>query len=54
MFSKEVDQVETFDAVMAMTRKLEEITDRLEPAKVEKLLTERNPVKSIRYLYSLI
>jgi len=54
VFSKEVDQVETFDAVMAMTRKLEEITDRLEPAEVEELLTERNPVKSIRYLYSLI
>ena len=54
VFSKEVDQVETFDAVMAMTRKLEEITDRLDPIQVEKLLAERNPAKSIRYLYSLL
>lgn len=54
VFSKEVDQVETFGVVMAMTRKLEEITERLDPAEVEKLLAERNPARSVRYLYSLI
>ena len=54
VLSKEVDQIETFNAVMAMTRKLEEITDRLNPAKVEKLLIERNPAKSVQYLYSII
>jgi xylose isomerase len=54
VFSKEVDQIETFDAVMAMTHKLEAITDRLDPAAVEELLSEHNPAKSVRYLYSLL
>ncbi len=54
VLSKEVDQVETFDAVMAMTRKLESITDRMDPQEVEKLLAERNPAKAVQYLYSII
>jgi xylose isomerase len=54
VFSKEIDQLETFNTVMAITRKLEEITDRLDVVKVEKLLAERNPAKSVQYLYSLI
>ena len=52
--SEMVDHVETFDTVMAMTRKLEAITDRLEPAQVEKLFAERNPAQTVQYLYSLI
>ena len=54
VFSKEIDQLETFNTVMAITRKLEEITDRLDVVKVEILLAERNPAKSVQYLYSLI
>lgn len=54
VFAKEVDQVETFATVMEMTRKLEEITGRVDPAQMEPLLVERNPARTIRYLYSLL
>jgi xylose isomerase len=54
VFSKEIDQVETFDAVMSLTRKLESVADRIDPAKMESFLEERNPAKTIPYLYSLI
>jgi xylose isomerase len=54
VFSKEIDQVETFNAVMSLTRKLESITDRIDPEKIEMLMEERNPAKTIPYLYSLI
>jgi xylose isomerase len=54
VFAKEVDQVQTFNAVMSMTRKLEGITDRIDPVKMELLLAERNPAAIIPYLYSLI
>lgn len=54
VFSKEIDQVETFNAVMSLTRKLESITGRIEPERIERLLEERNPAKTIPYLYSLI
>jgi len=54
VFSKEIDQVETFNAVMGLTRKLESITDRIDTCKIEHLLEERNPAKTIPYLFSLI
>jgi xylose isomerase len=54
VLSKEVDQIENFNVVMSMTRKLEEITDRLDPEEVEKLFAERNPARSVHYLYSLL
>lgn len=54
VFSKEVDQVETFTAAMSLTRKLESITSRVDVEKMEALLEERNPAKTIPYLYSLI
>lgn len=54
VFAKEVDQVETFETVMDMTRKLEEITGRVDAERMEPLLTERNPARTVRYLYSLL
>lgn len=54
VFAKEIDTVETFNAATSLTRKLEEITDRIEAEKMEALLTKRNPTKIISYLYTLI
>lgn len=54
VFAKEIDQVETFDAVMQMTRKLEEIARRVDEGQMEQLMRERNPAQTVRYLYSLL
>lgn len=54
IFPKELDTVETFNAVSQLTRKLEAITDRIDPEKMEALLNERNPNKTILYLFTLI
>lgn len=51
---KEIDPVQNFNTAMAMTRKLEEITDRIDEGPMEKLLKERNPALTVSYLYSLI
>jgi hypothetical protein len=39
---------------MQLTRKLEEITDRIDVATMEQLLKERNSSKTIPYLYTLL
>lgn len=54
VLSKEIDQVETFDAVMSMTRKLESITGRIDRSVMADLLAARNPARTIQYLYSLL
>jgi len=54
VFPKELDTVENFSAVMQLTRKLEEITDRIDAEKMEQLMAERNSARTIPYLYSLI
>jgi xylose isomerase len=54
VFSKEFDVTEHFQAAVALTRKLEEITDRIEPTRMEQLLAERDSSKTIPYLYSLL
>ena len=54
VFPKEIDTLETFNAVMHMTRKLESITDRIELEKMETLRQQRNPAKTVTYLYSLL
>jgi len=54
VYAKEIDKAETFNAVTAVTRKLQEITARLDPEKIDELLQERNPAKSMRYLYDLL
>ena len=54
VFPKELDTVTNFTAAMQMTRKLEEITDRIDVATMEDLMTQRNSSKTIPYLYSLL
>ena len=54
VFPKEIDTVDTFKSVVMLTRKLEELTDRIDRKKMESLLEERNPTKTIPYLYSLL
>jgi xylose isomerase len=54
VYPKELDTVENFSAAMTLTRKLEALTDRIDPARMEALLQERNSAKTIPYLYSLL
>jgi xylose isomerase len=54
IFPKELDTVETFNVAIDLTRKIEEIAERIDPAKIEDLFSQRNPNKVIPYLYSLI
>jgi len=54
VYPKEIDTVENFNAAMRLTRKLEEITGRIDAATMERLLKERNSSKTIPYLYSLL
>ena len=54
VYPKELDTVENFSAAMTLTRKLEAITDRIDPAAMERLLQDRNSAKTIPYLYSLL
>ncbi len=54
VFSKEIDTMDTFNAVVVLTRKLEALTDRIDRKDMQALLKERNPSKTIPYLYSLL
>jgi xylose isomerase len=54
VYPKEINTAENFSAAMALTRKLEAITDRIDVATMERLLQERNSAKTIPYLYSLL
>lgn len=54
VFPKELDTVENFSAAMQLTRKLEHLTDRIDVATMEALMTGRNSSKTIPYLYSLL
>ena len=54
VYPKEIDTAENFAAAFQITRTLEAITDRIDPAKMEVLLAERNSARTIPYLYSLL
>ncbi len=54
VMSKEIDTVETFDTVLAVTRKLESLAEKIDRRKMGKLLTERNPAQTLRYLYETV
>ncbi|MFO7956766.1 MAG: sugar phosphate isomerase/epimerase family protein [Candidatus Brocadiia bacterium] len=54
VFPKEIDTVENYSAALGLTRKLEEILDRIDPDRMEELMSARNPAATIPYLYSLI
>ena len=54
VFPKELDTVESFTTSLALTRKLEEITSRIDQETMEELLASRNPSQTMPYLFSLI
>ncbi len=54
VFPKEIDTVENFKTVVACTKKLIEVSERLDDGKVKELLEKRNPAESMKYLYSLV
>lgn len=54
VYPKEIDTVENYAAAFQLTRKLEAITDRIDPIRMAGLLAERNSAKTIPYLYSLL
>jgi xylose isomerase len=54
VMSKEIDTVETFSIVTRLTRKLEGLADRIDRQRMGTLLAERNPVKSLDYLYDAV
>ncbi|OPZ19605.1 MAG: Xylose isomerase [candidate division BRC1 bacterium ADurb.BinA364] len=54
VMSKEVDTVEHFSAVAKITRRLEALAGRLDRSAVEPLLRERNPAKSLEFLYDTV
>lgn len=54
IFPKECDTVETFNIAVRLTRKLEKLNDSIDKVKIEKLMSERNPNKTMDYLFTLI
>jgi xylose isomerase len=54
VYPKELNAEANYAAAMSLTRKLEEITGRIDPVTMESLLKERNSAKTIPYLYSLL
>ena len=54
VMSKEIDTAETFSAVTAITRKLEALAGRIDPAAMSQITAERNPVAALRYLYDVV
>ncbi len=54
VLSKEVDPVEHFNLVMKLTRKLENLTNRIDKNTMNTLMQQRNPVKTMDYLYDTI
>lgn len=54
VMSKEVDTVEHFNLVTKLTRKLEALTDRIDRTTILDLMRERNPNRSIEYLFDTL
>lgn len=54
VMSKEIDTVETFEAVAHLTRKVESLAARLDRRRISELLDARDPVRSLRYLYDAL
>ena len=54
IMSKEIDTVETFNATFHLTRKLEALTERIDQQQMDALMQDRNPVRTLRYLYDTV
>jgi xylose isomerase len=51
VMSKEIDTVETFSTVTDVTRKLENWADKIDREKMNQLMIQRNPARTLRHLY---
>jgi xylose isomerase len=54
VIAKEIDTIETFNTVTYLTRKLEALTKRIDRPQMAALMLERNPAKTMRYLYDTV
>ncbi|MCL2833527.1 MAG: sugar phosphate isomerase/epimerase [Treponema sp.] len=54
IFPKEIDMVENFNAATEITRRLQTQAAKLDSQKIEKILDNRNPAKSVMYMYDAI
>ena len=54
IYPKEIDTVRTFEVAAGITKKLIEISCKLQPETIEDLLAKRDPAESMRYLYSIL
>jgi xylose isomerase len=54
VMSKEIDSVQTFSTVTRLTRKMEKLARKIDRKTMSSLLADRNPVKSIGYLYDTL
>ena len=54
VMSKEIDTIETFNTVTHLTRKLEALADRIDRQQMAAMMPERNPVRTLRYLYDTV
>ena len=54
LFPKEINTVANYSAAFGLVRKIEEITDRIDPETMERLLRDRDASRTIPYLYSLL
>ena len=54
VMSKEFDTVETFSTVTYLTRRLEELAERIDRERMNAILAERNPNRALRYLYEKV
>lgn len=54
VFTKEIDSVETFNTTFALTRRMEELTSRIDRSRMEELMKQRNPARTMRELYNMV
>ncbi|MBN1640789.1 MAG: sugar phosphate isomerase/epimerase [Anaerolineae bacterium] len=54
VMSKETDTVQTFSLATKLTRRLEELVDRIDPLRMDAIMAERNPVAALDYLYEAV
>ena len=54
IFPKEVNRQETFEAAIRLTKRLIEISGKIDEEVMKKLLSDRNPTKNIEYVFSLL
>jgi xylose isomerase len=54
VFAKEVDLEDHFRLVAKLTRKIENLTARLDADEIQRLMNERNPSRSLEYIYDQV